>query len=148
MPLDHLYKANLSLGGLDMSDLSRERVHTIRDRSEKRVADYKAKYGDKWHERWEEDYGDGSDEDIDASLYNGMILYGTRAGCSNHYMLEQLEVRMRELYGDEYETLENHQPWDGRVVELLLSEAVRTGKWKRLPKELWSEYHKRAGAAT
>lgn len=148
MPLDRLLKENLSLGGLTMPDLSREAVHAIRDESEKEIAEYRVKYGDGWYKQWREDQGDGSGGDMDANLLNAMILYGTNAGCCHPHEFEQLELRMRELYGDAYEVLKDHESWDARVVELLLSEAVRTGKWKRLPKELWPEYRKRVGSIT
>lgn len=55
------------------------------------------------------------------------------------------EDRQRELYGDRYDELVQHKYGDSRVVELLLQDAIRTGKWKELPDELWDEYKKRVG---
>ena len=52
---------------------------------------------------------------------------------------------MQELYGDDYDELRSYKNADPRVVELLLDDAVRTGKWKELPDELQPEYHKRVG---
>ena len=56
-----------------------------------------------------------------------------------------LETRCHELYEDKYDELNTHGPRDDRVAELLLDDAVRTGKWKELPTELQARYHERVG---
>ena len=60
-------------------------------------------------------------------------------------MRERFLERMHELYGDEFDELRHHMDADSRVIELLIQDAIRTGKWKELPDELQDEYHKRVG---
>lgn len=57
---------------------------------------------------------------------------------------EEFEARLREVYGDQYDELVLHRvKRDPRVAELLIQEAMRTGVWEELPKELQPEYRKR-----
>lgn len=49
---------------------------------------------------------------------------------------------MRELYGSQYDELRQHLARDERVVELLLADAVKIGKWRELPEELLSDHRK------
>ena len=51
---------------------------------------------------------------------------------------------MRTLYGDDRYAWPNYDPQAG---ELLLRDALRTGKWKELPDELQDEYHHRSRAS-
>lgn len=51
--------------------------------------------------------------------------------------------RMLEIYGDQYDELLVHEYGDPRAVELLLNDAIKTGRWKELPDCLQDKYHKR-----
>lgn len=141
-----LRESDLSLKGLDMPTGMRELGRAVRESTEKEIAEYKARYGDRWFEHWDEDRGDAGDWDPDMYLFNCMILYGTVAGCSNKRESDGLDARMRDLYGDEYESLKQHGSWDKHVADLLIADAIKTGKWRELPKELWPEYRERIGS--
>lgn len=56
-----------------------------------------------------------------------------------------MDDEIREVYGDRYEELRYHEAKDPEVSELLVRHAIKTGKWRELPKELHSMYHEMAG---
>lgn len=145
IPLDRLLKENLSLDGLTMPDLSRGAVHAIKNSAEREIGEYKAKYGDAWSERYLQDCCGDDDYSADMHTVNSAILYGTSLIGTRFFDMQ--ETRMHELYGSQYDELRQHLARDERVVELLLADAVKTGKWRELPEELLSDYHKRTGQA-
>lgn len=112
---------------------------------------YQRKYGDNWRQRWLEDCGVPVDYDGDMKFINTSIYYGICASRSStnsdtiRLFDEKQTARWHELYGDCYDELLRHKAGDPRVVELLLQDALRTGKWKELPDELQDEYRRRAG---
>lgn len=144
-------KANsLSLSGLTEFDLDFDRLDQIDAEREQKQQMYKDKYGDDWYIRYlhEEGIITGGDYDTYAKSVNTAIYYGCWAsvsGNSKYVMLvpKMQEDRMHELYGDKYEELKNHPAADPRIIELLIADAIKTGKWKELPDELQEEYHKR-----
>ena len=71
---------------------------------------------------------------------NSAILYGTSLVGTRFFDMQ--ETRMRELYGSQYDELRQHLARDERVVELLLADAVKIGKWRELPEELLSDHRK------
>ena len=64
-----------------------------------------------------------------------------------------VEKRARELLGNDYDRLfmkpPQTIPWEpiAEVGELLIEDAIKTGKWKELPNELQDEYHRRVGGS-
>lgn len=126
-----------------------EHQHGIQMKSS--IMEYREKYGDDWILRWLDDNSTPDDVDGDMKFINTAIYHGETAtiSCSTMKQFEEFnkkqEDRQRELYGDRYDELVQHKYGDSRVVELLLQDAIRTGKWKELPDELWDEYKKRVG---
>lgn len=145
MFVDRVNKADLSLEGLSAPEITPAFVRSIKDEAAAVKAEYQAKYGNDWFEHFCDD--DGQDTDAhpcDCEMYavNSAILHGVRIDGGKHWVDKQ-EARMRELYGDRYDELKIHKPWDKRVAELLITDAVKTGKWKELPQDLWEEYWQR-----
>lgn len=143
---------SLSLSGLTEFDLDFDSLDRIKSEDEQKQQMYKDKYGDDWF--MEYCYGEGifdRDEDCYDSYMKGIntaIYYGcwsSVSGNSKYVMLvpKMQEDRMHELYGDKYEELKNHPAADPRIIELLINDAIKTGKWRELPDELQEEYHKR-----
>lgn len=113
---------------------------------------YKDKYGDNWF--MEYCYGEGilerekPDYNRDMKHVNTAIYYGYWVGGSGNgprvmLLPKMQEDRMHELFGDKHEELQNHPMRDSRIAELLIADAIKTGKWKEFPDELQDEYHKR-----
>lgn len=138
----------LSLSGLTEPDLDFDSLNQIKAERERKQQMYKDKYGDKWFTEYLHGEGFVADYDIYAKSVNTAIYYGCWAsvsGNNKHVMLvpKMQEDRMHELYGDRYEELKNHPAADSRIIELLIADAIKTGKWKELPDEIQEEYHRR-----
>ena len=138
----------LSLSGLTMPVVTHERVQAAVDASNKLVAECKEKYGDDWRRHFYEAMGVvGLDDfDFDLEVINHAIYTGGRPnttsddGSYRQALWSRLKERERELYGDFYDELIHHDYADPRVVELLLQDAVATGRWRELPGELHEAY--------
>lgn len=118
----------------------------------KKEAEYVRKYGREEGLRRYAMYlvtDDTIDYDVDLKDVNLAVYCGAAPMSTNRKLFlafeKRYEARMRELYGDRYEELKNHRRGDSRVVEILLQDALKTGKWKELPNQLHEEYKKRAG---
>lgn len=136
---------DLSLSGLSMPELDTTGLKARFEASMAESEEYMRLYGAKkgW-EKYCEDKHIFADhnvlkKDMNEAIYEGRIFYERR--------MEQ-NLRMMELFGDEYEILKNRGPRDSRVAELLVEDAVRTGEWKELPDELQVLYHERVGDAS
>lgn len=55
-------------------------------------------------------------------------------------------ARLMELFGDNSSRVIYHKANDEKVNQLLLDNAVKTGKWKELPDALQKQYHRLVGA--
>lgn len=151
-----IFGREVSPGELSLSRLARfsmdaVEIQAIRKRNAAVREAYKKKYGDSWRKIYNQDKGRLVDNsyDIDMKFVNSCIYHGSRPGISDDgEMLKRVLImwqsRMQELYGSDYDELRYHRNADPRVVELLLDDAMRTGKWKELPDELQPECHKRA----
>ena len=85
-------------------------------------------------------------ESINRAIYTGRKPgWYMGSGPSYDQICKDWEVRMHKLYGNRYAELREHSFKDESVKKLLLEDAMKTGKWKQLPKELWLEYHERIG---
>ena len=115
-------------------------VHAIKNSAEREIGEYKAKYGDAWSERYLQDCCGDDDYSADMHTVNSAILYGTSLIGTRFFDMQ--ETRMRELYGSQYDELRQHLARDERVIELLLADAVKTGRWRELPEELLSDYYR------
>lgn len=118
------------------------------------LSEYESKYGANGILEYLADKGLLVDKGYDRLMkLANVAIYQGRAPCFTgtpeyvELMHAKWEARMRELYGDGFDDLRLHGPCDSRVGELLLADALRTGKWKELPDELQGEYHRRAGGS-
>lgn len=145
----------LSLSGLEIPH-PRPDGSSFQERQAKRdaqMAEYKRKYGADWFRRYARDMNGTPDYDsamkrVNTCIYRGAYLEVSGIGERASRLRRLMRERPRELYGDRYDELERHPYGDPRVAELLLQDAIRTGKWKELPDELQSEYHRRVGDAS
>lgn len=142
---------SLSLKDLDLPD-SDVKPGSLREEYEKGLAEqeqFRKFYGKDWFKKWCEYVHLNPDYDVDLKSVNSAIYYGseimmcTSDGSAIMRIRNLLESRRRELYGSDYDRLRHHEKGDLEVVELLLADAVKTGKWKELPDCLQEEYHKR-----
>lgn len=146
--MDEIQESDLDLGGLTMPEFDWEQIEKNQIRRDAEQAEYKEKYGDNWFKKWWDDKNPEPDYDdlmksINECIYYGVIM--TITGTDNQVDADQRRVfeRMHDVYGDQYDELEMHAYGDPRAVELLLQDAIKTGKWKELPDCLQDEYHKR-----
>lgn len=146
--IDEIQESDLDLGGLTMPKFDWERIRKNRARRRAEQAEYKEKYGDDWFEKWWNDKNPEPDYDTDMKFINNAIYYGdiprvTGLGDNVKEHRKMIDNRLHEIYGEQYAELVFHAPGDPRAVELLLQDALKTGKWKELPDCLQEEYHKR-----
>lgn len=140
----------LDLSGLTSFPITQEACDAAHEKVEAEIASFKAKYGDGWYKAWFE-HCCGLDLGYDramklmneAAYYSGYI--SISGDCSViRRETEKFDKRLHDLYGDRYdELIRTHEHCDPRVGELLITEALHTGRWKELPDELQGEYKRR-----
>ena len=141
-------KHPLSLKNLTRFDFSREKMAAFNAAWAAREQAYKDKYGDKWQEQMDADYE--RNQDIERRRWFNTRIYNIgqlRIFPTDRFTPADeadFERRLHEVYGDQYDTLiSDRVRRDPRVAELLIQEAIRTGKWDVLPDELQPAYHER-----
>lgn len=167
---DKKKKTNTVNNGLSLSQLdifpegfgSEEEAMERLRKSEVEQEEYKAKYGKDWLDYYDRDHGiiHESDDDFDYdralklmndgifnAYYPRIASYSIPGGPDDWMNRVRcgMPKRLMEIYGDRYMELAFHKPNDPRVNELLIQDALKTGKWKELPDCLQAEYHRRAG---
>lgn len=152
MGLFGIKKENLSLSGLiDIgSGFTREDILTTEQEVRKEQDEYERKYGDDWWSIWLKDKGFVQDYDTCMKEANEAIYYGNVPqlipSVKTHGISEysrKIRARLDEIYREGEPKW--HAPGEKWVVERLLDDALKTGKWKELPDCLQEEYHRRAG---
>lgn len=129
-------------------DLSRK----IREEQELEIADLKKRYGDKWWDVYRERHFLVVTEEMEnreyrikfnQEIYDGKYYLDQCSPSMFERIQRNREQRMKEVYGDAYERLYRHKEGNPEVVELLLQDAVKTGRWDELPECLQQECQKR-----
>lgn len=140
----------LSLKNLTPFQITPEMVKASMQAVEDQKAAYIAKYGkEEGEKRYFEDWIKNNEIEIEKSTNTRMYTMG-RVSFSMfaripQYAINEFDKRCRELYGDRYDEIVNDPiPNDPRIAELLIQEALQTGRWEVLPDELVDEYWKRA----
>lgn len=149
---------DLSLSALTMPEFNGEEIRRDLRELEEGEKRYKEMYGDEWQKKYLHDLGFVSDEDFDydrdMKRINEAIYYGVPIAVSGwgegiKELYKKQEVRMHEiydeLYGKDYGIYHGHVEGDKQIIEWLINDAIKTGKWKELPDCLQDEYHKRVG---
>lgn len=141
-------KHELSLENLTGYQFDKRDVKLSMAKIRAKIDFYKSKYGDNWRDEYEKDSCLYADYDVTLRLLNESIYCGRMvdiSGATQRAVMFPVwyEQRMRELYGKDYDLLKNHAMGDSRVVELLLQDALKTGKWKELPEVLHDLYKDR-----
>lgn len=141
---------NMSLKNLTMFDFSEEKLAAHGAKVEAEIQEYKAKYGEDWEEYWHA--ANVRKQDIVRRRVLNRKIYDTGRLAESRYdrwpesMQKAFDLRLREVYGDQYDVLVSDRvDRDPRVAELLIQDALRTGEWEALPEELLDAYHKRVG---
>ena len=103
-------------------------------------------YGSRWVFEWAKEQGLFVTEtdrmkDVNTFIYQTACHF--RQGLGSVYFNEKLRMREYELFGKDYDRLFFHKPHDPEIAELLLQDAVKTGKWQELPDCLQDEYKRR-----
>ena len=137
----------MSLSQLDMPVVFDSGMKAHLKRVNQEMKEYEEKYGEGWHVQYEKDHGRYVDYDVDMKLVNTAIWHGThpcmyRTGHPESIirLREKYEARIRELFDGKYEF---HEPNIPEINEVLLADAMRTGKSQELPDVLQSVYHYR-----
>ena len=136
---------SLDLFDLELPDImmSKEELAESRQRFDEAEKRLRPEYGNDWFTAWQTeldpDYPYYHKRMINEHIYSGTPLLSLSMELVNEW-----HIRMQELYGNEYKRLYFHREGDPEVVELLLQDALKTGKWQELPKCLHDEYKKRA----
>lgn len=82
-------------------------------------------------------------------IYNIHIYEGRRLSVSGDItgsLRKEFEDYSKIVYGDMYDILKDHKPYDDRVAKLLIEYALRTNTGIDLPDCLQDEYVRRGGA--
>ena len=108
--------------------------------------EYEKEYGEDWYAAYTRDrtWNEGRDDVL--TEMNQRIRWGM--ACGVHLTMpvcqEEFPARERAVYGGRYEELHEHLFPCEEVDELLIQDALRTGKWRELPGDLQVRYHERA----
>lgn len=139
------------LNGLKTKDLHiKELLPKIIEEDNKIKQECKEKYGDDWWEHYlketDPSYGiNFQEQSTNQDIYEGhisIILYNPPHA---RYMEEQYYEKLKRLFGRRWKRYIKHKPNDPKVNDALIKDAIKTGMWKELPKELQEEYHRQAG---
>ncbi len=146
----HMNKNPLDLNGLTMDDIDFSGVREALEKDKQMEAEYQRKYGDDWWEHYIADTNPSHGIDLDERSVNEAIFEGHRLFVmGNPLMVAEIETlywkKMKRLFGPFYKRYVNHKTNDPRVNKALIKDALKSGKWRELPKELQGKYHRLAG---
>lgn len=133
-----------------MFDFSDEKVAAHGAKIEAEIQTYKDKYGDGWYEHW---HGNNVRKQtiirmrlLNCKIYDTGRLTDSRYECWPESIRAAFDRRLREVYGEQYDTLiVDRVDRDPRVAELLVQDAICTGYWEALPEELAQAYREQIG---
>lgn len=138
------------MNNLTMDDIDFSRLPEISAEFDRMEQECKEKYGDKWRDYYEQitdpDYG----VDLDERMVNRAIYEGHRLCLMGHparimELENKYQEKMKRLFGLWHKQYVNHVPNDPKVNKALIKDALKSGKWKELPKSLQEEYHTLVG---
>lgn len=145
------FEEQISLTNLELPEFDGERLRRIMKESDEEKKRLQEQYGDGWWDVWKKIKGIDKDYDVWTKKINTMIYHGrtyhsgTTCPQAYHLTKQRWEDRMHDLYGLAHGSFVTNCPGGyPNAAELLLEDALRTGKWKELPDELQQEYHERA----
>lgn len=138
------------LNQLTMEDIDFSGAKDIMENTRQRKKEYQEKYGDDWWKYYVEDskcYNtmDSYEQIVNDAIFNGHLVCVS----GDPYTVGQIYIRyqekMKRLFGPFYRKYTRHEPNNPKINQALLKDAVKSGKWRELPKELYDMYHKMAG---
>lgn len=144
-------KNPLDLNRLTMDDIDFESVLPKISKEINQIEkECKEKYGNDWWRHFVKATSphidlDWDEETVNEAIYNGHLLCVSgdpvwAAKIENKYW-----DKMKRLFGPFYKRYVHHEHNDPKVNKALLKDALKSGKWRELPKELQKEYYKTAG---
>lgn len=141
-------KEELSLTGLTLDPFLGEEARERVRKGEKERKRYEKKHGEEWFEYYNRDKGRIVDYDTDMKTINiaivrksDLMLCGTPESVIRKR--EKWRMRLKELFGPDCDYYKFFSDESLNPKEALICDALKTGKWKELPDELQTEYHKR-----
>lgn len=144
------FEEQISLTNLELPEFDGERLRRIMRESDEEKKRLQEQYGDGWWDAWKKIKGIDKDYSVTMKKINTLIYQGRRfysGSCSPGVypiMMNAWKKRMEEFYGPDYESFPRRCPGGyPNAAELLLNDALKTGKWKELPNDLQEEYHRR-----
>lgn len=145
-------KKDLNLNGLTMDDIDFSGVREAWKENKQKEKEYQERYGDDWLEYYlaenrKEDLYSNTDifeKGANIAIYNGhMPFVGGSPDCISKFHLRYRE-KMERFFGRSWKKHVFHSPNDPKINKLLIQDALKSGKWEELPKELQNEYHRLA----
>lgn len=129
-------------------EAAKERVRKAKIESEREEKEYQEKYGDEWKKQWMKDKMPDVGYSKIAKSINNAIYYGRQIGVfGNPRSLmekrQKQDQRMRNLFHGKYDIWNLPDPENSDVADILINDAIKTGKWQELPDALQPIYHKR-----
>lgn len=141
-------KSSLNLNNLTMDDIDFSSAREGIEQIKKKRKEYQEKYGDDWLEHYMADNPVYSNTDFCEESINRAI-YGGYEPCVSGALQFRVKVeypaKMKRLFGPFYKRYIHHEPNNPVVNKALIKDALKSGKWRELPKELQDEYHRMAG---
>ena len=144
-------KNPLDLNNLTMEDIDFASIlPKVTAELERTKQECKEKYGEDWREHYIRATNPNWDIDTDERSINRAIYEGHRLCITAHpQIIMEMEhkywIKMRRLFGPFCKRYVSHGTNDPKVNKALIKDALKSGKWRELPKELQDEYHKLAG---
>lgn len=143
-------KNPLNLNKLTVDDIDFSKLPEITERLDRIERECREKYGDDWWEPFVAATNPSHDIDLDEASVNRAIFGGYRLFITSNpsAMMRREKLywdKLKRLFGPFYKRYVKHKINDPRVNKALIKDALKSGKWKELPKELQDEYHRLAG---
>lgn len=137
----------LSLENLDIPEFDKAHIQETKRMMYEKQERYRKKYGKDWRQHYYHDLVDPG-YDVDLKFANECIYAGRVPGTTiqpgqRSFTMERFWEQAKRIYGSTEWAVLLHAEGDPAIAELLLQDAVSTGKWKELPDCLQDEYYKR-----
>lgn len=137
--MEQLKLSGLSMPNIDFSD------NSFLNHLEQVEKECKEKYGNDWKEHFlsatNPNHGlDVYEKIIYKTIYNGTVFSSDNWTLNNRFL-----KKVEKLFGKDWKKQILGKKNDPYIIDKLIEDAIETGKWKELPKELHEEYHRRVG---
>lgn len=138
-------KNPLSLSNMTAPEFDINETRKTMEDGERIRQQYRDRYGEDWFQHYvadttKEDY-DSIGKMVNEHIYHGTIPTPRYQPGSKSLILERFWERAETIYGNRNIESAMHEDNDPEIANWLVTDAMRTGKWKELPDGLQNEYH-------